>query len=73
MTVYESNYGHCFSCGCRFQFNPDLVPTTVKDGLKHPLCLTCVEKVNQVRMMTGVGKIQVPPGAYQPKPRRLPT
>jgi hypothetical protein len=77
MTGYMFIIGSCFSCGRRFTFNPDHVPSisinheTGKvdhaNGVREPICLTCVERVNPLREANGLPVIIVHPDAYEPQ------
>jgi len=49
-----------------FTFNPDLVPSIRVTGFREPVCRSCVEEVNPVRVAKGLDPIQILPGAYDP-------
>lgn len=59
--------GCCVNCNGIFSFNPDLVPSVrvPSTGTKEPICQTCVEWANPLRVAKGLPLIEVPPGAYE--------
>jgi hypothetical protein len=74
-------FGPCWSCGLRFTFDPDLVPSIPIDPLtnrpsdmggdpdlvvRQPICGSCVEAANVNRRRDGRPLIVVLPGAYGP-------
>jgi len=69
----------CWSCGRRFCFDPDRVPSIPIDPetgrtsdmggdparcVRQPVCATCVEIANENRRAAGRPLIHVLPGAY---------
>ena len=52
----------CFACKTLVSFNPDLVPSHEN----HPICQSCVDRVNPIRRANGLPEITVLPGAYEP-------
>jgi hypothetical protein len=59
--------GNCFGCGNRFTFNADKVPSIPINGVREPVCATCVERANPMREANGLAPIVVLPGAYEPE------
>ena len=57
----------CIGCGRVFSYNPMRVPSlrTVA-GIREPVCLTCVERVNPRRIANGLPPIVPLPDAYEP-------
>lgn len=62
---YMSVIGPCFGCGQVFEFNADRVPSIPIDGVREPICRTCVERANPMRAANGLPPIVVLPGAYE--------
>jgi hypothetical protein len=58
--------GHCVGCNRLFSFNPDLVPSLTVDGIREPICQSCVVRVNPKRIANGLDPIIPLPGAYEP-------
>jgi hypothetical protein len=56
----------CLGCGRVFSYNPIRVPSYRHNGVKQPICIVCVERVNPRRIENGLAPIQVLPGAYEP-------
>lgn len=56
--------GTCFGCKGPMTFNPNLVPSISINGVKEPICKTCVDKVNPVRIKNGLEPIVLHPDAY---------
>lgn len=59
----------CVGCGKLFSYNPMKVPSITippphGSGTREPICLTCVERVNPLRMKNGLDPIVPLPGAY---------
>jgi hypothetical protein len=61
-------FGPCYGCGRMFGYNPTLVPSlTPPDGSeKVPICQTCVNQANPVRIRNGLPPIIPLAGAYDP-------
>jgi hypothetical protein len=68
--------GTCCACGALFDFNPERVPCArgkyvdgkfVLDpnGRKEPVCKTCMEKGNEIRVKAGKPPFIILPGAYE--------
>ncbi len=72
--------GICFNCGGFFTFNPERVPSIRirRDGsgnlvqdpeaTKEPICRSCVERANPIRIARGLQPIEILDGAYDPQP-----
>lgn len=58
--------GVCFGCKRLFSFNPHRVPSIPIKGVREPICLSCVERVNPRRKALGLQPIVPLPGAYEP-------
>lgn len=57
----------CVGCGKVFSFNPMKVPScSAVTGQREPICQTCVERVNPMRIKNGLEPIVPLPGAYEP-------
>jgi hypothetical protein len=64
---YAIAMSNCIGCGRLFSYNPARVPSlrTVA-GIREPVCLTCVARVNPMRKKNGLPPIVPLPGAYEP-------
>jgi hypothetical protein len=60
--------GPCCGCQQPFTFNPNLVPSVRIEGVRQPICQSCVTRVNPQRVANGLEPIKVLPGAYEPAP-----
>jgi hypothetical protein len=66
--------GPCAFCRRIFAFNPERVPSlpvdaegrVVPDGIRHPICGPCMDKVNAFRAECGAEPVPILPGAYDP-------
>ena len=66
--------GTCFGCKKPFSFHPHRVPAIRvnsrgeqdPNGSREPICQTCVDAVNPMRVKNGLVPIQILPGAYEP-------
>ncbi len=56
----------CYGCGRAFTCNPDLVPSVLVEGVREPVCESCVERANPEREKNGLAPIVPLPGAYEP-------
>ena len=59
-------YGNCISCDILFGFNPHLVPSVRIDGVREPVCESCVGFINAKRADKGLSELIVLRGAYEP-------
>lgn len=64
----------CWCCRRPFTSNPSLVPSIrVKDGVPHPdgvrepLCRSCVEQLNAMRVTKKLEPFTIHPEAYEPE------
>ncbi len=72
--------GFCIGCNNLFSFNPERVPSIrirrdrqdrardCPEGNREPICRSCVEAANPVRIAKGLLPIEILPGAYDPAP-----
>jgi hypothetical protein len=58
--------GPCFGCGRPFTYSAERVPSIPIDGERRPICQTCVDRVNPMRVANGLEPIVPLPGAYEP-------
>jgi len=65
MPGYMFIYGACFGCGRLFTFNAERVPSIPINGVRQPICLDCVERVNPTRIANGLEPIVPHPDAYE--------
>lgn len=64
---YAICMGPCLGCGHTFQYNPVRVPScSAVTGKREPICQTCVDRVNPVRIKNGLAPIVPLPDAYGP-------
>lgn len=67
MSGYMMAMAPCYGCGQVFGFHPDLVPSVTDDnGIRQPVCRSCVDRVNPRRAANGLPPIVPLPGAYEP-------
>jgi hypothetical protein len=59
--------GTCVGCGRLFGFHPHKVPSVLVKGVREPICLECVHRVNPIRRANGLAEIIPLPGAYEPQ------
>lgn len=46
--------GGCYACGRVFAFDPELVPVIPDaNGVKQPICKTCMDRANALRLRDG--------------------
>jgi hypothetical protein len=56
----------CIGCGNLFSYNPVRVPSCAAvTGKREPICQTCVDRVNPMRIENGLEPIVPLPGAYE--------
>lgn len=58
----------CINCGQIFGFNPHKVPSTKINGVREPVCQSCLVVWNAQRVAAGLEAIPALPGAYEPIP-----
>lgn len=68
MPGYCIVHGRCFGCGQLFQFHPHKVPSIRVEGVRQPVCRTCIEKANPERIKNGLAPVVIMDGAYEPCP-----
>ena len=64
--MYALCFSSCICCHEVFAFNPTRVPSLMINGVKEPVCLTCIERINPKRVAKGLEAIVPLPGAYEP-------
>jgi hypothetical protein len=66
MMGYVFAMGPCCNCGQLFSYNPLRVPSVRNiNGVREPVCLSCVERSNPWRIANGLAPIVLLPGAYE--------
>lgn len=57
----------CFGCGHVITYNPIKVPSIInpKTGQREPICLSCIERCNPLRIQNGLDPITILPGAFE--------
>ena len=72
---YANVFGSCVGCGKTFAYNPHRVPSlrvNINSGLediiapRQPICRSCVEEANPLRVKKGLPKIYIHKDAYEP-------
>lgn len=64
---YMIAMGACATCGKIISFNPERVPSVRINGVKEPVCRTCIERENARRAPLNDPKLPpltIMPGAY---------
>ena len=62
---YVTAMGPCIGCDRVFSYNPALVPScSAVTGRREPICQTCVDRVNPMRIKNGLQPIVPHPEAY---------
>ena len=56
----------CCGCGQNFSYNPHRVPSCRIRGEREPICQSCVDRANPIRIAKGFDPIVVLPDAYEP-------
>ena len=54
-------------------YNPNRVPSVSVDGSRAPICVDCVEALNEIRAGNGLGPLVPMSGAYEPSDDGDPT
>jgi len=62
---YVLMFGCCINCGRQFIFNPNKVPSVRVNGVREPVCRSCVEWANGERKKKGLELFTIPPDAYE--------
>ncbi len=60
-------HGPCYGCKRIFSYNDEHVPSITVDGVREPVCASCVERVNPQRVANGLPPIVPHPDAYEPR------
>jgi hypothetical protein len=55
----------CYGCGQPFTYNPMRVPSIAIEGVRRPICQSCVAIANPRRVANGLAPIEILPGAYE--------
>lgn len=63
---YVLAHSTCFGCGRPFGYNPHRVPSIRINGVREPICASCVEIANTERVKRGLDPIVPLPDAYEP-------
>jgi hypothetical protein len=63
---YLSLLATCVACRQPFTCNPYRVPSIPIEGVRQPVCRSCIEAANRRRAALGNEPIAVLPGAYDP-------
>jgi hypothetical protein len=66
VTGYAIALAPCIGCGRVFGFNPHRVPSVIVDGVREPVCRTCVDRANDNRKASGLPLFTVYPDSYEP-------
>jgi hypothetical protein len=64
MMGYAFVLGACIVCKQPFTFHPHLVPSVVINGVREPICESCVRAANPLRRARGLPEIEIHPRAY---------
>jgi hypothetical protein len=70
--AYVNVMSPCYCCGNVFSYHPHLVPSVRvnaqgqadTNGEREPICKTCVDRVNPLRVANGLEPITPHPRAY---------
>lgn len=57
--------GPCIRCKRPFVYSPTRVPSIRVDGVREPVCQTCLDAVNPLRVRGGFPPLVALPGAYE--------
>ena len=68
MSGFVMCHSACIGCGQVFGYNPHAVPSMLVKGVREPICRTCVDVANPIRIKNGLAPIVVLPNAYEPIP-----
>lgn len=61
---YVTIMGPCYGCKRVFSFHPNKVPSIRVNGVREPICESCVRIANPRRIANGLPPIEILPGAY---------
>ena len=62
---YAFVIGSCLVCKRQFTYNPVRVPSFRVDGVKEPICQSCIDFVNKKREEAGTKPFIIHPEAYK--------
>lgn len=62
--AFMQAFGNCVVCHRMFAFNPERVPSVRVNGSREPVCRTCIERANPLRVAKGLPAIEILPNAY---------
>jgi hypothetical protein len=65
---YVFGLSDCLICQKSFPYNPHRVPSFRIDGVKEPVCGSCMVEVNAEREKLGLEAFVIPTDAYEPIP-----
>lgn len=63
-------YGECVSCRRVFGFNPTAVPSIRIKGTREPVCASCFDRLNAIRVEMDLEPWTRRPDAYEPLDER---
>ncbi len=62
---YVLAFSSCYGCGAPFSYNPNKVPSIRINGIREPVCKSCIERANPQRIANGLEPIVPAPDAYE--------
>jgi hypothetical protein len=68
MSGFVICYGTCVNCHRQFSFNPNKVPSVRVDGVREPVCRSCMQQANARRVALDLPPHPIEPDAYEPLP-----
>ena len=68
MSGYVFVTSECYCCHNLMAYNPHKVPSIRINGIREPVCRSCIERVNPMRVKNGLAPIEILPGAYESIP-----
>jgi len=57
--------GNCINCKRQFTFSPSKVPSIRVNGIREPVCKTCILQANILRKEKGMDPFSITEGAYE--------
>ena len=63
---YALATSHCLGCKRLFSYNPVRVPSLRVNGVREPICQSCIDRANPERIKKGLPPLVPHPDAYQP-------
>jgi recombinational DNA repair protein (RecF pathway) len=63
---YALAFSACATCNRTFGYNPHRVPSIRIEGVREPVCRTCIERANPLRKAKGLEEFKIHPDAYEP-------